>query len=137
MQIKRITTSLPASIVQYLIIVGLIVYAAYSGSQTMGYNWQWSRVPQYIYEIEDGVFVWKEIPRGMVGTIILSAISFAFAIVIGLVLALLRLSDLVVGRALSITLLEIIRNIPIIVLLYVCYYIFGRVFALDRYAASI
>jgi polar amino acid transport system permease protein len=137
MQIKRITTSLPASILQYLIIVGLIIYAAYSGSQTMGYNWQWSRVPQYIYEIEDGVFVWKEIPRGMVGTIILSAISFIIAIGIGLALALLRLSDLIIGRALSITLLEIIRNIPIIVLLYVCYYIFGRVFDLDRYAASV
>lgn len=137
MKLSRIMSSLPMAIVQYLIIVGLIIYAAYTGAQTMGYNWQWNRVPQFIYEIEDGQFIWKEIPIGLVGTIFISVISFIIAILIGLALALLRLSDLVVGRALSMVLLEAIRNIPIIVLLYVCYYIFGRVFGLDRIEASV
>lgn len=137
MKFQRISNSVPASVLQYLIIVGLLVYAAYSGAQSLGYNWQWSRVPPYIYDFEDGAFILKEIPMGLWGTIVLSAISFVCAVIIGFVMALLRLSDLVVGRALSVTLLEIVRNIPIIVLLYVCYYIFGRVFGLDRYAASV
>lgn len=137
MKISRITSSLPASIVQYVFIMGLLIYTAYSGAQTMGYNWQWSRVPQFIYEIEDGQFIWKEIPRGLVGTLVISAVSFVIAIAIGLGMALLRLSDLVVGRILSITFLETTRNIPIIVLLYVCYYIFGNIFKLDRFEASV
>lgn len=117
--------------------MGLIIYAAYSGAQSMGYNWQWYRVPQFFYKIKDGEFIIKEIPRGLLSTLILSAISFLVAILIGLFVALLRLSDLVVGRAVAAVFLELIRNMPLLVLLYVCYYIFGPVFDIERYAASV
>jgi len=103
----------------------------------MGYNWQWYRVPQYFYTLTDDGFEWGEIALGLAKTIELSLLAFAFSLILGLVVALLRLSDLLVGRALSIVFLEIIRNTPLLVLLYLFYYVLGPIFDLDRYVASI
>ena len=52
-------------------------------------------------------------------------------------MAILRLSGLLVGTAVAIVFLEIIRNTPLLVLLYLFYYVMGPIFDLDRYAASI
>jgi len=87
----------------------------------MGYNWQWYRVPDYFYTLTDDGFEWGEIALGLVKTIELSSLAFLFSLVLGLLIALLRLSDLIVGRALSVVLLEIIRNTPLLVLLYLFY----------------
>jgi len=70
-------------------------------------------------------------------TISLSATAFAFAVLLGLIVALLRLSGLVVCTAVSIGFLELIRNIPLLVLLYLFYYVLGPIFGFDRYTASI
>jgi len=135
--LARFFASTPVCIVIYLIVVGFIVATAYNGSQAMGYNWQWYRVPQYFYTMTDDGFAWGEIALGLVKTIELSLLAFLFSLLLGLVVALLRLSDLIVGRALSIVFLEIIRNTPLLVLLYLFYYVLGPIFNLDRYVASI
>lgn len=134
----RLAGSRPVSILIYVAVMAGIVLAALNGAAAMGYNWQWYRIPQYFYDVtEEGGFVLGEIPWGLVGTIGLSTSAFALAVVIGLVVALLRLSDLVVGRAVAIGFLELIRNLPLLVLLYVSYYVFGPIFGLDRWAASV
>ncbi|MEM1401454.1 MAG: amino acid ABC transporter permease, partial [Pseudomonadota bacterium] len=114
-----------------------IIWLAYSGAQAMGYNWQWYRVPQYFYRFTDDGFEWGEIAIGLVKTIQLSVTAFIFATLLGLGMALLRLSGLVIGSAVSVVLLEFLRNMPILVLLYLCYYVLGPIFSLDRYTASI
>jgi len=121
----------------YLLIVGSIIWAAYTGAQSMGYNWQWYRIPKYFYTLTDDGFQWGEIMVGLVKTLQLSGTAFALAVVIGLIVALLRLSGLVVGKAVAIGFLEFIRNIPILVLLYLFYYVLGPIFGLNRYTASI
>ena len=70
-------------------------------------------------------------------TVALSLQAFLIALAAGLIVALLRLSDLVVGSALAVAFLEFIRNMPLLVLLYLFYYVLGPIFALDRYAASV
>jgi polar amino acid transport system permease protein len=98
----------------------------------MGYNWQWYRVPQYFYTLTDDGFQWGEIVIGLIKTLELSGLAFLLALALGLVVALLRLSNLVVGSA-----VEIVRNMPLLVLLYLFYYVLGPIFDLDRYVASI
>ncbi|MCB2119373.1 MAG: amino acid ABC transporter permease, partial [Rhodobacteraceae bacterium] len=44
---------------------------------------------------------------------------------------------LVVGKAVARVFLEIVRNMPLLVLLYVFYYVGGPIFGLDRYVASV
>ncbi len=134
---QQLLNSIPVAVAIYAIVVGLIIYGSFVGAQNMGYNWQWYRVPQYLYSFTDDGFQWGEITIGLVATIRLSILSFALATVLGLVVALLRLSGLVVGSAVAVGFLELIRNIPLLVLLYLFYYVLGPIFGLDRYVASI
>ena len=134
---KRLLKSTPASIAIYLIVVYAIVYASLNGAEAMGYNWQWYRIPDYIYQLTDDGFQWGEISIGLVKTLALSSQSFGFAVVAGLCVALLRLSGLVFGTGIAVAYLEFVRNMPLLVLLYVFYYILGPIFGMDRYTASV
>ena len=134
---KRMLKSTPASIAIYLIVVYAVVAASLNGAEAMGYNWQWYRIPDYIYQLTDDGFQWGEISVGLVKTLALSSQSFGLAVVVGLCVALLRLSGLVLGTGIAVAYLEFVRNMPLLVLLYVLYYVLGPIFGLDRYAASV
>lgn len=135
--IQRFFDSVPVSVATYGIVVALIAYGSFTGAQNMGYNWQWYRIPQYIYSFTDDGFQWGEIMIGLVATLKLSVTAFALATALGLLIALLRLSHLIVGTAVALGFLELIRNIPLLVLLYLFYYVLGPIFSFDRYTASI
>lgn len=134
---RKVINSVPVAVALYGAVIWLIVWGAYSGAQAMGYNWQWYRMPQYFYTLTDDGFQWGEIMIGLAKTLQLSATAFLLATVLGLIIALMRLSGLIVGRALAIGLLEFLRNMPLLVLLYLFYYVLGPVFSLDRYTASV
>ncbi|MFK7859405.1 MAG: amino acid ABC transporter permease [Granulosicoccus sp.] len=135
--LSRLMQSAPVSVCLYLAVIGFIVFSAYTGAQAMGYNWQWYRVPQYFYTLTDEGFEWGEISIGLVKTVELSLLAFAIAVVLGLIIALLRLSNLIVGRGMAVVFLELVRNMPLLVLIYLFYYVLGPIFDLDRYWASI
>ncbi len=135
--IQRFFDSVPVSVATYGIVVALIAYGSFTGAQNMGYNWQWYRIPQYIYSFTDDGFQLGEIMIGLVATLKLSVTAFALATALGLLIALLRLSHLIVGTAVALGFLELIRNIPLLVLLYLFYYVLGPIFSFDRYTASI
>ena len=125
------------SIVLYLVLVYLLVRLALNGAEAMGYNWQWYRVPEYLFRFTDDGFEWGEIARGLAATLELSLLSFLLATGLGAIVTLLRMSNLVVGTAIAVAFLEIVRNTPLLVLLYLFYYVLGPIFALDRYAAAV
>ena len=137
---KAVTSALnskPVSVVLYLIVMWLLIRLSVTGAEAMGYNWQWYRIPQFIYELTDDGFQAGELLLGLVKTIDLSVRSFLLAAILGLVVALLRLSDLVIGSAVAAGFLEFVRNLPLLVLLYLVYYVLGPIFGFDRYTASI
>ncbi len=134
---QRLLNSTPVAILLYVLVMYLIIRGSYIGAERMGYNWQWYQIPRYFYTLTDDGFRWGEIPRGLMVTIYLSGLSFLLSVGIGLVVALLRLSDLIVGRGVSIVFLELIRNIPLLVLLYLFYYVLGPIFGWSRFTASV
>ncbi len=135
--IQRFFGSVSVSVAIYLAVIGLIAWGSYTGAQNMGYNWQWYRIPQYLYSFTDDGFQPGELLIGLGATLQLSITAFVLASVLGLLVALLRLSGLVIGSAVAVGFLEFIRNIPLLVLLYLFYYVLGPIFGLDRYTASI
>ena len=135
--LKRVMNTLPVGVGLYLAIVGAIVWVTYTGAQQMGYNWQWYQIPQYLYTFTDDGFQTGEILHGLWATIVLSVASFTLATVLGLGIALLRLSGLIMGTGVAIGYLEFIRNIPLLVLLYLFYYVLGPVFGFDRWTAAV
>ncbi|WP_348524724.1 amino acid ABC transporter permease [Paracoccus marinaquae] len=134
---RRLLSSRLVSVLLYLLVVWLILRTALNGAAAMGYNWQWYRIPQFLLERTEDGFQAGELLTGLLASLILSGLAFLLALFLGLIVALLRLSDLVVGRAVARLFLEIVRNMPLLVLLYVFYYVTGPIFGLNRYVASV
>ena len=86
---------------------------------------------------EDGEWWPAELVEGLIVTLKISAISLFFTLVIGLVTALLRLSNSKVGNAIGTTYVELIRNTPLLVQIYLLYFVFGPVIGLDRFSTAV
>lgn len=134
--IKVLKPVLSALLQIALLLVG-IVWLLDSGAKSIGYQWQWHRVPDYILFFEDGEWWPAELLEGLLVTIKISALSLAFTLLIGLTTAALKLSDSWFGRGLANIYIEVIRNTPLLVQIYLLYFIFGPVIGLDRFATAI
>ena len=90
----------------------------------MDYRWQWYRLPRVLYRqvgaarSSGGRFV-----QGLLVTLEIAAWGFVLTLLIGLVTALLRLSDSLAGRALANAYLEIVRNTPLLVQVSIFYFV--------------
>lgn len=120
-------------VVQFAALGGALVWLGLRGAEAMGYHWQWYRVPRYLYRIIDGEIVWGPLVRGLFLTLELTAWSLALTVAIGFAAALLRLSGSVVSRMVARVYLEIVRNTPLLVQLYLFFYILAPIFGLDRF----
>ncbi|MFT4729611.1 MAG: polar amino acid transport system permease protein [Granulosicoccus sp.] len=133
----RILNSSPVSVVLYLLTMGYICWVVYIGADNIGYNWQWYNIPQYVYSFTDDGFQPRELLLGLYVSLKISVISFLLALCMGLGLALLRLSNLIVGPIVARGFLELVRNVPLLVLIYLFYYVLGPIFQMDRLTAGI
>ncbi len=125
------------AILQITLLLIAIIWMLDSGAQAMGYQWQWQRVPDYIAFYEDGQWWSAELVDGLVITLKISAISLFFTLVIGLSTALLKVSHSKVGKALSTAYVELIRNTPLLVQIYLLYFVFGPIIGLDRFSSAV
>ncbi|WP_428438656.1 amino acid ABC transporter permease [Photobacterium frigidiphilum] len=119
-----------------LVTLGLI-WLLNAGAEAMNYRWQWYRIPQYLWFIEDGEWFPAELLEGLFVTLKISAVSLIFTLLIGLVTALLRLSDSIIGRGLARGYIELIRNTPLLVQIYLLYFVFGPVLGLERFTTAV
>lgn len=133
----RILKPVLQAILQIAILLIAIVWVLDSGAQAMGYQWQWERVPDYIAFYEDGEWWPAELVDGLIVTLKISAISLFFTLVIGFVTALLRLSNSKVGNTIGTAYVELIRNTPLLVQIYLLYFVFGPVIGLDRFSTAV
>src|ERR1700676_5233052 len=99
-------------VLQFALLVGGAIWLVVRGAQSMGYNWQWYRVPPFFYRVVDGELIWGPLLRGLVVTLEISALGLVLTAALGLATALLRLSSSIVGRALARIYLEAVRNTP-------------------------
>ncbi len=121
----------------YLFVMAGVVYVVLRGASEQGYYWQWYRITQYLYTIKDGTFTLGPLLEGLKITLHITWISMILTYVIGLITALLRLSDSIVGRASARIYLEVARNTPLIVQLFFIYFVVAPVLGIDRLFAAI
>ncbi|MEC7940819.1 MAG: amino acid ABC transporter permease [Pseudomonadota bacterium] len=133
----KIVKPVLSALVQIVVLAAAIVWILDSGAQAMGYSWQWDRVPDYIAFYEDGEWWPAELMEGLLVTINISLTSLVATLVIGLTTALLRNSHSVVGRTLATSYVELIRNTPLLVQIYLLYFVFGPVIGLDRFSTAV
>ena len=122
---------------QFVLFSAGLMWLVLRGADNMNYAWQWHRVPQYIYKVVDGELIWGPMIDGLFITLELGAYSIVIGLLIGLITAFLRLSGSFSGRLLATIYLEAVRNTPLLVQLFVFYFIFGPVFQIDRFWVAV
>ena len=74
---------------------------------------------------------------GLWVTLEISVISLFFAIILGLITGLMRISNNPVTKNLSFLYVEVIRGTPLLVQIFIVYFFLGTILDLDRFAAGI
>lgn len=74
---------------------------------------------------------------GLWVTLKISVISLFFAVIIGLVAGLMRISNNPVTKNLSFLYVEIIRGTPLLVQIFIVYFFLGTIFDLERFTAGV
>ena len=119
---KRRIHSLDVAIV--CVVVALIAFVAVRVDTALRYEWDWSSIPNYIlrYDAEEGRWVANLLMHGFLTTVRLALWSSILAAIVGIVFGLCRISNNLFLRMVSRTYVELIRNIPPIVFLFVFYF---------------
>ncbi len=91
------------------------------------YAWNWGILPQYLIRLDAGTgeMVPGLIMQGVLVTIRVSIWAAAFALAIGTVMGLFRVSNSRFRRFLGWAYVELIRNMPILVWVFIVYYFFS------------
>lgn len=124
-------------IAQALIVLGILGLLVWRGIDAMEYRWQWYRVKPFFWREIDGEIIWGPLVRGLIMTLKIATLAGALAILIGFVTALARLSGSIAGRWIATVYLEAIRNTPLLVQLFLVYFVLAPIIGLDRFWAGV
>jgi polar amino acid transport system permease protein len=121
---KRITWLDGVLIVIIAVAAG---YLAYRVKTRLDYSWKWSVIGQYLFRrTTDGRIVPNLLVEGLLTTLRLSIWSSLFALVIGTIAAILRLRKSAFFRFFGRIYVELVRNTPPLVLVFIFYFFFGN-----------
>jgi polar amino acid transport system permease protein len=110
-----------------LIIALLAAFAAFIGYRLtagLNYKWHWASIPQYLVFHNPGTGRWTAnyILQGLFTTLRLSIWATVLATLIGTVLGIFRTTRSLFLRMIGRTYVEIIRNLPPLVLVFIFYF---------------
>lgn len=121
----------------FLILVTGLAWALVGGAENLGYSWHWSRVPRYLLvKAADG---WQAGPllQGVGLTLQITLASLVLSLIIGLITALMRLSVSPMARILARAYLELIRNTPLLIQIFIMYFVLAPILGMDRLLSAI
>jgi len=107
-----------------LVLVLAVGYVFYRLRVALNYHWDWSAIPQFIlrYDADSGHWVPNYLLRGLWTTVRLSVWSILLALIFGTVMGLAQVSRRLFYRLLGRTYVELVRNLPPLVLIFIFYY---------------
>lgn len=114
------------------VFAALLVVLVLRGASAMDYTWQWSRLAPYLIRSVDGEIIAGSLLKGMLVTLQVAGMAALLTLPLGLIVALLKLSDSIVGRLLAGAYVELIRNTPLLLQILIVYFIIGRIFGIPR-----
>jgi polar amino acid transport system permease protein len=121
----------------FLVLLCGLTWIMDRGMETLGYHWQWYRIPRYILTLSNGEMSAGPILKGLGVTIKIVSLSMVLFLFIGLGTALLRLSRSVLARSLAKAYLEIIRNTPLLIQLFFVYFVLSPILGIDQFASGV
>ena len=104
-----------------LAAVGYVLYRVVVGLQ---YKWDWAAIPQYLFRHDEERHGWVPnlLMHGLFTTIRLSLWGTILATIFGTIMGLCRVSHSLFNRLIGWTYVELTRNLPPLVLIFIFYY---------------
>ncbi len=135
--LRTFFSSRPFDICQFSVLIAILGWLAVHSAENIGYNWQWYRIPRYLFSSTESGIVTGPLIDGLIITLQISIISLVLALVIGLTTAVFRLSNSFVARGLAVIYLETSRNTPLLIQIFFIYFVLGPMLGLERMVAAI
>jgi polar amino acid transport system permease protein len=111
-------------IVVIAFVMAIIIFIAYRLTIKLNYKWNWGIIPQYLirYDTEEGRWTINILLEGLLTTLRLSVWSTILATFLGVLMGILRTTPRLFNRLVGGTYVELIRNIPPLVLVFIFYF---------------
>ncbi|MBF0529255.1 MAG: amino acid ABC transporter permease [Deltaproteobacteria bacterium] len=122
--IQKKTKIVWLDVVIITLLAAVSIYVVHRVTVKLNYTWNWSVIPKYLFRYDENTGRWTSavIMQGLYNTIRLSVWATILATVIGLVMGILRTTPKLFNRLIGRTYLELVRNLPPLVLVFIFYY---------------
>ncbi|WP_102108337.1 amino acid ABC transporter permease [Oceaniglobus roseus] len=106
------------------VLAGVFGYVALTVEGKLNYDWRWELIPNYILRYRTDTESWfaNLLLQGLFATIRISLYSSVLALILGTILGLARTAENLTVRLLARTYLELLRNIPPVVIVFIFYF---------------
>jgi len=118
----------------FLLIVALSLFFGTTG---LNYNWQWYRVPDFLFTIENGRLIPGILLKGLKITLEISSLGLIFSMAIGFSTALMRFSGSFVLNSLCYIYIELIRNTPLLIQIFIIYFVISPVTGMSPFVSAV
>jgi polar amino acid transport system permease protein len=107
-----------------LLFIAFSFYLIFRIKSGLDYNWQWHVMPQFLFRYDPVRQKWVAniLILGLLTTIRLSIWGTLLALLVGIMMGLMRVSRSLFWRLISRTYVELIRNLPPLILIFIFYY---------------
>ena len=111
----------------FLILLTLTVFVGFVWFQIedkLNYKWQWERIPNFLfrYDMEAEKWVANVLILGFINTIRISIYASILALLLGVLLGIARTTNNLTIRMLARSYLELLRNIPPLVVIFIFFF---------------
>ncbi len=120
-----------------LFFSGVLLLILVAGYRNLDYNWQWYRIWPYLFSFENGHPTPGLLMAGLWVTLRISLWGLVMSLIIGVVSALARLSPFPVLRFLSWSYVEVIRNTPLLIQIFVIYFVISPVLDISAFWSAV
>ncbi len=122
---------------KFFLLAAIVIWLLSAGTSSLGYQWQWYRVPRFLFTTDGGGWTAGPLLQGLLVTLRISALSLICMLVLGLTAALLRLSASFTAQAVAWGYLELIRNTPLLIQIFFVYFVMAPVLDIGAFAAAV
>jgi len=125
--LRRKTKLTTLDLILSLLLLLAFIYIVYKIKIGLSYRWNWSAIPQYFYRYdpEEKKWVSNILMQGFFTTIRLSFWATILATFVGTLMGLFRVSRSLFLRLIGGTYVELIRNLPPLVIIFIFYFFVG------------
>ncbi len=135
--IYSVRASTLVDILKFVLVMAVLIWITATGTERLGYHWQWYRIPRYLFTMDTGHFAAGPLLSGLLITFKITGVSMIAAFTVGLVVALFRLSQSFTALAVARGYLELIRNTPLLIQLFFIYFVIAPVIDMSAFTSAV